>query len=393
MIENISAHIADFNNDQKNDLFLTSGGGDFFGKSNTLLDAFYIQTDTAFARQQLPEIFQNSSVVASHDFDQDGDLDVFVGGHTITSKFGTEPRSYILENKDGVLDFYPGFDGEAYKGMVTDALWDDFDKDGAVDLIVIGEWMSPKFLKNENGTFKEVANLDLNGLWQSIAAFDIDADGDMDYMLGNWGANTKFKASKEYPMKLFVHDFDANGQTETVTALEKNGIYYPLETLDGLASQIVSLKKRFTSYKSFAGTTMDGLFPKEVLDKAQVLEVHTLTSGYLKNENGTFIFVPFDVELQLAPIMDFAVDDFDSDGTNEVLAGGNYFGVKPYHGRLDSFPGALISNEEEVILGNELGLDFSKKSIRHLETLSLNNTKYLLAVFNDDRAQVYRLNN
>ncbi|WP_420401024.1 VCBS repeat-containing protein [Flagellimonas sp.] len=393
LIETVSAHIGDFNNDQKNDLFLTAGGGDFFGKSNALLDAFYIQTDTAFARQQLPEIFQNSSVVVSNDFDQDGDLDVFVGGHTITSKFGTEPRSYILENKDGGFDFYPGFDGEAYKGMVTDALWDDFDKDGTVDLIVIGEWMSPKFLKNENGTFKEVGNLDLNGLWQSIAAFDIDADGDMDYMLGNWGANTKFKASKEYPMKLFVHDFDANGQTETVTALEKNGIYYPLETLDGLASQMVSLKKRFTSYKSFAGTTVDGLFPKELLDKAQVLEVHTLASGYLKNENGVFKFVPFDVELQLAPIMDFAVDDFDGDGTNEVLAGGNYFGVKPYHGRLDSFPGALISNEEEVILGNELGLDFSKKSIRHLKTLSLNNIKYLLAVFNDDRAQVYRLNN
>ncbi|SNY94579.1 VCBS repeat-containing protein [Flagellimonas pacifica] len=390
--EDVSAVIADFNNDQKNDLFITSGGGDFFGQSDALLEQFYIQGDATFETTNLPEYYQNASVVKPNDFDNDGDLDVFVGGHTITSKFGSPANSYILKNENGTFKVLDGFNKQSH-GMVTDALWSDFDNDGATDLILIGEWMSPKFLKNENGTFTETQNLDLKGLWQSIEAFDIDSDGDMDYLLGNWGTNSKFKASKKFPMKLFLNDFDDNGQTETVTALEKDGIYYPLESLDGLASQMVFLRKEFNSYTSFAGKTVEEIFGKEKLDKSTVLEVNTLDSGYLKNNNGEFVFVPFKNELQVSPMMAFLVDDFDGNGTNEVLIGGNYFGVKPYHGRFDSFPGALLKNENDIILGNQLGLDFTKKSLRHLKTITLNKQKYLLAIFNNDKLQVYKLNN
>lgn len=194
-------------------------------------------------------------------------------------------------------------------------------------------------------------------------------------------------------MKLFFNDFDDNDQPETVTALEKNGTYYPLESLDGLSSQLVYLKKKFTTYKSFAGKTMEELFGKEALENSQLLEVNTLESGYLRNDDGDFVFVPFKNELQLSPIMDFLVADFDGDGVQEVLMGGNFFGVKPYHGRLDSFPGALLKNENDIVLGNELGLDFTKKSLRHLKTLTFNGKKYILAIFNNDKAQVYRINN
>ncbi|WP_418499775.1 VCBS repeat-containing protein [Flagellimonas sp.] len=386
--ENVSATIADFNNDGKNDLFITSGGGDFFGESDALLDACYLQTDSSFSSVQLPEIFQNSSVVRPFDYDGDGDMDVFVGGHTLTAQFGAPATSYLLENNQGQFQLVDSF-AKHSKGMVTDAIWSDFDGDGSTDLIVVGEWMSPKFLKNENGTFTETAALDLKGLWQGIAAFDMDGDGDLDYLLGNWGTNSKFKASKEFPMKLYFDDFDDNGQTETVTAMEKNGKYYPLESMDGLTAQLVYLRKKYTSYKSFAGKTMEEIFGKDVLKKSTVLEVNTLKSGYLRNDGGSFVFVPFQNELQVSPITAFLVDDFDGDGSQEVLCGGNFFGVKPYHGRLDSFSGALIKNGETVILGAELGLDFTKKSLRHLQTLELNNQKYLLAVFNDDKAQVY----
>ncbi|SHG49939.1 VCBS repeat-containing protein [Flagellimonas flava] len=391
--ETVSAVIADLNNDNKNDLFLTSGGGDFFGNSEALLDAYYQRNDSTFSKQKLPEFFQNSSVVKPMDFDGDGDLDLFIGGHTITSSFGAPASSYLLENDNGNFEIFQGFDQDVLKGMVTDALWDDFNGDGKIDLILVGEWMSPKFLSNKDGTFAEVNDLDLKGLWQRIAPFDIDGDGDTDYLLGNWGTNSKFKASKQHPMKLYFSDFDENGQTETITALEKNGTYYPLETLDGLTAQMVSLKKTFTSYTSFAGKTMDQLFSKEVMEKAQILEVNTLASGFLRNNKGNFEFVPFENNLQVAPLMAFAIEDFDGDGQKEVLLGGNYFGVKPYHGRLDSFPGALLKSEEEVILGNQLGLDFTKKSLRHLGVLTVNGQKCLLAVFNNDRAQVYKINN
>ncbi|AEM70003.1 FG-GAP repeat protein [Allomuricauda ruestringensis DSM 13258] len=389
--ENVSATIADFNNDGKNDLITTSGGGDFFGKSEPLLDAYYIQKDTFFENVALPEYYQNSSVIKPFDFDSDGDLDVFIGGHTITAKFGAPANSYLLENKNGTFKVKNDFE-EFSKGMVTDAIWSDFDGDGNTDLILVGEWMSPKFLKYQNGSFTEVEQINISGLWQAIETFDIDGDGDTDYLLGNWGTNSKFKASEEHSMKLYFNDFDDNGQTETVTAMEKNGNYYPLETLDGLASQMVYLKKKYTTYESFAGDTMEEIFGGDVLNSSTLLEVDTLKSGYLRNDDGNFVFVPFKNELQVSPIMSFLVDDFDGDGNTEVLVGGNYFGVKPYHGRLDSFPGALIKSERDIVLGNQLGLDFTQKSIRHLKTITLNKQKYLLAVFNNDKAQVYKIN-
>ncbi|GLU43581.1 VCBS repeat-containing protein [Allomuricauda sp. NBRC 101325] len=389
--EQISACIADFNSDGKNDLIVSNGGGDFFGPSEPLLDAFYVQQDTTFNRMALPEHYQNSSVIRPFDYDNDGDLDVFVGGHTITSNFGKPASSYILENNNG--NFLPkkGFESIS-KGMVTDAIWSDFDADGVTDLILVGEWMAPKFLKYQDGTFTEVQQLNISGLWQAIEAFDVDSDGDTDYLLGNWGTNSKFKASEAHPMKLYFNDFDDNGQTETVTAMEKNGKYYPLESLDGLASQMVYLKKKYTTYKSFAGATMEEIFGNDVLKASTILEVTTLKSGYLRNDDGQFVFVPFKNELQVSPIMSFLVDDLNGDGTPEVLMAGNYFGVKPYHGRLDSFPGALLTNDGSIVLGNQLGLDFTKKSIRHLKTIKINNKKYLLAVFNNDRAQVYNIN-
>ncbi|MCL6273907.1 FG-GAP-like repeat-containing protein [Muricauda sp. 2012CJ35-5] len=391
--ENVDAVISDFNNDQTMDILISSGGGDFFGESEELLDQLYLQNDKGFEKQELPKLFQNSSVIRPYDIDDDGDLDVFIGGHTLTSNFGVPIPSQLLINENGQFSEQKGFANNGFRGMVTDALWDDWNKDGQTDLIVIGEWMSPTFFENRNGQFIQVQGIELNGLWQTIEAFDIDSDGDKDYLLGNWGTNSKFKASTAFPMKLYRHDFDNNGQIETITAMEKNGTYYPLESLDGLSSQMVVLKKRFTNYKSFAGTTMDGLFPEEVLSQATILEVNTLHSGYLKNNNGTFEFVPFGPELQLSPIKDFVSDDFDGDGNAEVLIGGNYFGVKPYHGRFDSFPGALLENEEKVTLGNQLGLDFTKKSIRHLKIIEFKGEKHLLVVFNNDRAQLYKYNN
>jgi hypothetical protein len=389
--EFISASIADFNNDGKNDLIVSSGGGDFFGNSEPLMDAYYVQKDSAFQRIELPESYQNSSVVAPFDYDGDGDLDVFIGGHTITAEFGAPANSYLLENNEGAFKIKRDFE-KFSKGMITDAIWSDFDGDGTTDLILVGEWMSPKFLKYENGSFTEVNQLDLNGLWQTVEAFDIDGDGDKDYLLGNWGTNSRFKASEEHPMKLYFNDFDDNGQTETVTAMEKNGKYYPLETLDGLASQLVYLKKKYTTYKSFAGDTMEEIFGEDALKSSNQLQVNTLQSGYLRNDGGSFVFVPFKNELQVSPILSFLVDDFNGDGQKEVLLAGNYFGVKPYHGRMDSFPGALIKSDGSIILGNQLGLDFTKKSIRHLKTFTLDHKKYLLAIFNNDKAQVYKIN-
>ncbi|MEO0573326.1 MAG: VCBS repeat-containing protein [Bacteroidota bacterium] len=387
--ESISAFIADFNGDNSNDLLVGNGGGDFFGNSGPLVDQLYIYGPSDWVQTDFPAFFQNTSVVKPFDFDNDGDLDIFIGGQTKTSQFGKEVPSYLLINQDGTFEIDKSF---KLTGMVTDAIWDDFDQDGKNDLIVVGEWMSPRLFKNSNGTLTETIKVNTTGLWQRIHPFDMDKDGDMDYLLGNWGLNSKFKASEKYPMRLYFSDFDDNGQTETVTAFAKNGTYYTLEGLDALASQMVSLRKKFTTYTSFAGKSIEAVFEPEQLEKAEILEVNTLASGYLKNNDGRFEFVPFPEVLQISPIMDFVSYDFDVDGHPEVLAGGNYFGVKPYHGRFDSFPGALIKSENEIILGNQLGLDLTQKSIRHLDTLSINGMTYLLTVYNDHEVEVYKIN-
>lgn len=382
--EDISAEIEDFNGDGRNDLLIGTGGADYFGKMNQLLDPIYTYGDEAWTRGSLPDGFENASVIKVSDFDRDGDLDVFVGNHVVTNDFGKSPKSYLYRNEGAGWTI-----AEAWElGMVTDATWSDVDNDGDHDLIVVGEWMSPIIIQNDEGKFsrKELGNL--NGLWQSVEPFDIDGDGDLDYLLGNWGLNSKYKASSEFPLKMYYADFDGNESTETVLAAAKNGKYYTLESMNGLIGQLVFLRKTFTDYKSFAGKTVEEVFGDK-LNQATVLEASELRSGYLQNNDGKFEFVPFEIRMQLAPIFDFEVFDFDRDGVNEAIAGGNYFGVKPYHGRFGSFGGAFIDGEK-ITYGDQAGFDFMNKSVRHISTISVAGRDYLLVTMNNDSIQVYQ---
>lgn len=390
--EDITSIIADFNNDGRNDLIIGTGGADFFNEMKPLTDSYYISSDSVFTKKAFPEMFENTSVLLQLDYDHDNDLDIIVCNQSISADYGNRPNSYLLKNTDGNFNITENPFNQL--GMITDAIVTDFNNDGWEDLLFVGEWMSPKFFQNNEGTFTEIHPLEnekLNGLWQSVINFDIDGDGDQDYLLGNWGLNTKFSSSEEHPMKMYYGDLDKNGATETIVSTFKDGKDYPVDGLKELSSQLVSLRKKFNSYSSFAGKSMEDILGENMLPNAEILEVHTLNSGFLKNENGKFTFVPFSYELQLAPIMSFLEFDFNGDNKTEVLAAGNYFGVKPYHGRFDSFPGALISNNNNITLANKIGLDLTGKSIRNMNIIKFNNNNYILLTFNDEAAEVYQI--
>lgn len=393
--EDVVSLILNPGKDSSPNLLIGTGGADFYGQAKPLTNSYYTigPNEGSAASSQFPELYGNTSVIVPIDIDGDGDLDLFIGSQSVSGDFGRPADSYILVNDNGEY-FIKNQKIFESLGMVTDAIAEDYNQDGQIDLIVIGEWMAPKFLKNNNGNFiwdDDLVSGDLTGLWQSIQSFDMDGDGDLDYLLGNWGTNSKFSASKKHPLKMYYHDFDGNGNTETIVCNYNQDAYYPIDGLNELSGQLVFLRKKFTSYAAFAGKSIEDVLGKDILDESTVLTVTNLNSGYLKNENGKFEFVAFPFEMQLAPILTFLKYDFDGDGSQEVLAGGNYFGVKPYHGRFDSFPGALINSSDDIILGNELGLKFMFKSLRHLNILRFHDQPYLLATFNNEKAQLYKI--
>ncbi|MFH4969431.1 VCBS repeat-containing protein [Gaetbulibacter sp. M240] len=393
LTEDVSATIADFNKDGQNDLFVATGGGEFYNEAKPIQDILYQNNGNLdFEKAQLPHYFGNASVVKAIDVDNDGDLDLFVGNHVDALNFGKLPDSYFLINEKNnfTLKLVEKL------GMVTDAITTDFNRDGQTDIIAVGEWMHPVFLLNNHGTFKDVTSKivkgQLNGLWQSIAAFDIDNDGDDDYILGNFGLNSKFKATNKFPMKMYVGDFDNNKSIETIVVTEKNGKYYTQSSLDELAGQLNYLKKKYTSYKDFAGQTVEDIFGDDVLNEADLLTVNTLASGYLENTNGAFSFQPFkNVELQLAPITEMLENDFNADGKTDILLAGNYFGISPFHGKFDSFSGAVLQNNGQVVTSNQLGIDFYEKVVRGLNSFTFKGRNYLLVTINNDEIEIYEI--
>jgi len=393
--EETAAVLGDFDNNGTVDLYFATGDGESI-RSKYLEDSYYSGDGkgTFTLHENNAPIRQNNSIVRKADIDGDGDLDLFLGANGKNLNYGPIPASSLLFNTDGE---FSDSDQEVFKklGMVTDAVFEDFDQDGDMDLIVVGEWMHPTFLRNENGIFNDISDMlieeKINGLWQVILPFDIDGDGDMDYLLGNWGLNSKLSASKEFPLLLYHADFDKNGLEESIIAKEKKGNYYLEHDLDVLSSQLSIMRKKFNTYRDFAGKTAAEIMGKEALENAEKLEIHTLASGYLENTNGTFKFRTFQNTMQTAPIETLLKFDFDNDGHEEVLVGGNYFGLTPYYGKFDAMAGFLLKTGQNGINTAYLGLNFFQKSVRDLSIVQINDAYHLLVTYNDERAELYKI--
>jgi len=246
-------------------------------------------------------------------------------------------------------------------GLVCDAVFTDFDNDGWPDLILAGEWMPVTFLKNDKGIFKDVTQqtgiANQIGWWNSIAAGDFDNDGDMDYIVGNLGENSFYKASDKMPVSIYAKDFDNNGIYDAFPSVylptsqaDNTMREYPAQTRDDALKQVIALRKKFPAYKSFAAATMDQLFSADQLKDALILRANNLSSSYIRNDgNGKFTLQPLPMQAQLSALNGMEVDDFDGDGNLDVLINGNDYGTEVGTGRYDALNGLLLKGDGKGI--------------------------------------------
>ncbi|HEV7993761.1 MAG TPA: VCBS repeat-containing protein [Gemmatimonadaceae bacterium] len=360
--QDMGALLFDADGDGDNDLLVSSGGGFIAGDPSAYQARLYLNDGHGgftLAPDALPGVSTSASSVVAADYDGDGDLDLFIGGRVIPGKYPLPPRSFLLRNdtpKGGSPRFTDVTTSAAPAlskiGLVTSALFTDFDQDGQTDLLVVGEWMPITFLRNDHGHFVDVTAATglgpTNGWWNSLVAGDFDHDGDTDYLVGNVGLNTRYRATESEPVRVHAGDFDKNGSIDPVLSTFTDGKSYPVASRDLLVEQMIAMQGRFPKYGDYAKATLEGTLSKEERDGAFVAEAVTLSSSYLENlGHGKFVLRPLPIAAQLAPIFGMLAQDYDGDGNLDVLLVGNSHASETQAGWDDASIGAVLLGDRK----------------------------------------------
>jgi enediyne biosynthesis protein E4 len=337
MCEDVDAVFFDANGDSFPDLYVASGGNVYKNNNPNLADRLYINDGKGHfnkSTDKLPIIALNKSTVSAADVDGDKDIDLFVGVLADPDAYGKPQTSYLLIN-DGTGKFSVA-DKSVIEleniGMVTASAWADMNADGKPDLIIAGEWMPVTIFINSQGKFTKQEIASTSGLWQSVFINDVNGDGSLDILAGNWGLNCKLAAGKTGPLKLYVGDFDKNGKSDPILAYTIDGKEYPFLPKDEIEVVLPMVKKKFLYYKDYAGKTVQEVFD---VDDKNVLKLHAddLSSTlFLNDGKGNFRNIKLPMEFQLAPLFAFTRIY----GSDIFLAGGNFYGVLPYEGQYDA---------------------------------------------------------
>ena len=348
--EDTAVLFTDLNGDGWPDLVLASGGNEFTS-GDAIRPRLYmnVQGRPVLVEDAFPNIELNASFIGARDWDQDGDPDLLITADAVPGAFGSTPRHYMLEN-----DGQGGFSDVTRKlapalldfGGVSEFHWADLDGDRQEELILAGHWNPILVLSKTGGQWQPWSENGLqnsSGLWNSVKVLDADGDGDMDLLGGNWGGNTRLKASPEHPMRLLRNDFDGNGQEEPLVTYFHHGVETPFASRDELVKQMPFLQKNFRTYESFARASLEDLFGVEALENSEIKYVQELHSClFLNDGTGNFKKIRLPGIAQASAIFDFGLDDFNDDGKTDLLLLGNQFEISTQLGRLDAIQGTVL---------------------------------------------------
>ena len=410
LCEDIQPVFFDADNDGDKDLYVVSGGNEPHQSITEMQDRLYINDgkgNFAKAIDALPPMTTSKSCVASADFDRDGKLDLFVGGRLVVGKYGLSPESYLLKNETvgKKIKFANVIASSAPSlkkaGMVTDAVWQDINKDGWPDLFVVGEWMPVQIFINNKGKLESQTDqyglTNSGGLWTRIFPGDYDNDGDMDFILGNLAPNTQFRASVHLPMTLYVNDFLKNGVNVPVLCYYIQGVNYPYASRDEITELMPILKKKFLHYADYATATPKDIFTKKQEIGMLELKVQTLKNSWLENNgNGKLELKELPVASQFSPLFGAVQADYNHDGTTEVFAAGNFYPFRVQLGREDAGKGVLLNNDGKgnfTVKGNYSAGVVVDGDIRDMIAVKTKTEKTILVIAkNNEHVQVIKTN-
>ncbi len=398
--EDMGALLFDADQDHDLDLYVVSGGNEFPAQSPYYQDRLYLndgQGHFTLAPSALPQRYVSGSCVVAADYDQDGDLDLFVGGRLLPQQYPASGQSQLLENQGGhftdvTVEKAPGLQ---QAGMVSAALWTDYNNDHQVDLILAGEWMPITVFQNNKGRLSDVTEAlglsSTTGWWNSLHAADFDQDGDTDYVLGNLGLNSRYQTSAAHPLQIHMADFNDDGRQEAILSTLQQGKRYPIHPRDDMLQQILSIKKKFPLYADYARATMQDLFSAEKLAQATEITCHTLQSSYLENKGtASWLLQPLPVEAQLAPVYGMSTGDYDQDGFTDLLLTGNSYATEVLSGRYDALNGLLLKGNGKGQFQPLSNSIFLEKDAKGLAEIKLSNHRtLLLAACNNDSLKVF----
>ncbi len=402
--EDVNAVFADIDNDGDQDLLVAAAGYEYPSSSFSLANRIYVNDGSGnFGKssQIIPmDNLADTSCIFPSDIDKDGDLDLFIGTRAVPLSYGVPPSSFLLIN-DGEGNFTdqtrtraPGL---VDVGMVTDAAWLDFDRDGDQDLVMVGEFMPIKLFENRQGNFVEkTVELGLgktHGLWNAVAIKDLDNDGYEDIVAANFGLNNFYQASVDKPLTLFINDFDNNGAIDHVLCKYEEGKLYPIPTKKDITSQMPYLSKSFVKHSEYANATVQDVFTEEKLEEGITLKANYLESMVFWNNKGNFEMVALPIEAQLTSNYAIFLDDMDADGLIDILLGGNLFRIKPQLGIQAGNYGMFLKGGKnrrfEPLSYSESGFYVSGE-IRDIKLLeSPNDKKSILVARNNDGPKVF----